>query len=285
MAVTSSRAKKQPTSVWLTERPPVKRKADQPAGLDLDKIVAATVRLLDAEGLAKFSMRRLAAELGVTAMSVYWYVDTKDDLLELAMDAVAGELHLPDESDEQADWRDQLRHLAFEYRKLLLAHTWLPKLLGEYLNFGPRSMAFSNATLRVMARSGLSKESTSGALAAVYQFVYGFCSIQGQHRARCRAEGTTLDEYFHRVVEAVQGHPRFAETMELSGDGRYAREGMSAEQMLDDDFAFALELQIAGIEAMRERQRAAAEGADGDGGDGGGTVQDADAPTTPPRTP
>ncbi len=83
----------------------------------------------------------------------------------------------------------------------------------------------------------------------------------------------------------MQGHPRFAETMELSGDGRYAREGMSAEQMLDDDFAFALELQIAGIEAMRERQGAAAEGADGDGGDGGGTVQDADAPTTPPRTP
>ncbi|MEU7149390.1 TetR/AcrR family transcriptional regulator [Streptomyces sp. NPDC045456] len=263
MAATSSRAGKQPKSVWLTERPPVKRKADQPAGLDLDKIVAATVRLLDAEGLAKFSMRRLAAELGVTAMSVYWYVDTKDDLLELAMDAVAGELDLPDESEEGADWRDQLRHLAFEYRKLLLAHTWLPKLLGEYLNFGPRSMAFSNATLRVMARSGLSKESTSGALAAVYQFVYGFCSIQGQHRARCRAEGTTLDEYFHRVVEAAQGHPRFAETLELSGNGTYTREGMSAERMLDDDFAFALELQIAGIEAMRERQRAAAAAAAG----------------------
>ncbi|MFI2236908.1 TetR/AcrR family transcriptional regulator [Streptomyces chrestomyceticus] len=273
MAVTSSRAKKQPTSVWLTERPPVKRKADQPAGLDLDKIVAATVRLLDAEGLAKFSMRRLAAELGVTAMSVYWYVDTKDELLELAMDAVAGELDLPDESDEQADWRDQLRHLAFEYRKLLLAHTWLPKLLGEYLNFGPRSMAFSNATLRVMARSGLAKESASGALAAVFQFIYGFCSIQGQHRARCRAEGTTLDEYFHRVVEAVQDRPRFAETMDLSVNATYAREGMSIEQMLDDDFAFALDLQIAGIEAMRERQRAAAKAADGDDkGDKGGST-------------
>lgn len=52
--------------------------------------------MLDAEGLAKFSMRRLAAELNVTAMSVYWYVDTKDDLLELALDAVFGELELPD---------------------------------------------------------------------------------------------------------------------------------------------------------------------------------------------
>ena len=57
---------------------------------DRERITEATVRLLDAEGLAKFSMRRLAAELNVTAMSVYWYVDTKDDLLELALDAVFG---------------------------------------------------------------------------------------------------------------------------------------------------------------------------------------------------
>ncbi|MFH8593001.1 TetR/AcrR family transcriptional regulator [Streptomyces rimosus] len=262
MAATSGRAGKQPKSVWLAERPPVKRKADQPAGLDLDKIVAATVRLLDAEGLAKFSMRRLAAELGVTAMSVYWYVDTKDDLLELAMDAAAGEIDLPDESDEAADWRDQLRHLAVEYRTMLLAHPWVPRLLGEYINFGPHSMAFSNATLRVMARSGLSKESTSGALAAVFQFVYGFCTIQGLHRARCRAEGSTLDEYFRQVVGAVQDRPEFAETMELSVKAMYARKGLTAEQMLEHDFAFALDLQIAGIEAMRERERVQTEGVD-----------------------
>lgn len=80
------------TSVWLNHRPPSRaRKSDQPAGLDRDRITAATVRLLDAEGLAKFSMRRLAAELNVTAMSLYWYVDTKDDLLELALDSVYSE--------------------------------------------------------------------------------------------------------------------------------------------------------------------------------------------------
>lgn len=81
------------TSVWLNHRPPSRaRKSDQPAGLDRDRITAASVRLLDAEGLAKFSMRRLAAELNVTAMSLYWYVDTKDDLLELALDSVYSEI-------------------------------------------------------------------------------------------------------------------------------------------------------------------------------------------------
>ncbi len=72
------------TSVWLEERTESRRRATgsgQTEGLDREKITAAAVRLLDTEGLAKFSMRRLAARLGVTAMSVYWYVDRKDDLL------------------------------------------------------------------------------------------------------------------------------------------------------------------------------------------------------------
>ncbi|UKY51590.1 TetR/AcrR family transcriptional regulator [Streptomyces inhibens] len=253
MAATDGRARKRPNSVWLTERPPLKRKADQPAGLDLDKIVTATVRLLDAEGLAKFSMRRLAAELGVTAMSVYWYVDTKDDLLELAVDAVAGEMTLPDESDAGADWRDQLRVLAIGYRDMLLRHPWVARLLSEFINIGPHSMAFSNATLRVMRRTGLDAERTSGALASLFHFVYGFATIRATHEARCRAAGISLDDYFEQVVAAISDRPEFAETMELSIRAAYAHQGQSAVEMLDRDFAFALDLQLAGIEAMRDR--------------------------------
>ncbi|MFI9050690.1 TetR/AcrR family transcriptional regulator [Streptomyces sp. NPDC053427] len=253
MAATEGRAGKRPKSVWLTERPPLKRKADQPAGLDLDKIVAATVRLLDAEGLAKFSMRRLAAELGVTAMSVYWYVDTKDDLLELAIDAVAGEMPLPDESDAAADWRDQLRLLATGYRDMLLRHPWAARLLGEFINVGPQATAFANASLRIMHRSGLSPVETSGALASVFQFVYGFSTIRGLHEARCRAAGLSLDDYFEQVVAAISERPEFAEMMELSLRTTSVQEGGSALEMLDRDFTFALDLQVAGIEAMRER--------------------------------
>lgn len=84
------------TSVWLDRRTPSRtRKPDHTAGLDRERITATSVRLLDAEGLAKFSMRYFAAELDVTAMSLYWYVDTKDDLLELAMDSVYREFTPP----------------------------------------------------------------------------------------------------------------------------------------------------------------------------------------------
>jgi AcrR family transcriptional regulator len=253
MAATDSRARKRPSSVWLTERPPLKRKADQPAGLDLDKIVATTVRLLDTEGLAKFSMRRLAAELGVTAMSVYWYVDTKDDLLELALDSVMGEMRMPDEDAADRDWRDHLRSLAGEYRALLTGHPWVVRLLGTYINIGPHSIAFSNATMRVMKESGLSLEQITGGLSAVFQFVYGFATIEGLFDARCAEAGLPVDEYFQQVMSAVQGRPEFAETMENSTKVMEARGGSTVRDMRDRDFAFALELQIAGIEALRDR--------------------------------
>ncbi|MFI0785326.1 TetR/AcrR family transcriptional regulator [Streptomyces lydicus] len=251
MAATDGRARKRPNSVWLADRPPLKRKADQPAGLDLDKIVAATVRLLDAEGLAKFSMRRLAAELGVTAMSVYWYVDTKDDLLELALDSVMGEMRLPDEADADRDWRDHLRGLAHAYRGLLTGHTWVARLLGTYINIGPHSTAFSNASMRVMKSSGLTLEQITGGLSAVFQFVYGFATIEGLFNARCAEAGLPVDEYFQQVMAAVEGLPEFAETLENSTKVMEARGGATVQEMRDRDFAFALDLQIAGIEALR----------------------------------
>ncbi|MEU8780721.1 TetR/AcrR family transcriptional regulator [Streptomyces sp. NPDC048637] len=253
MAATDGRARKRPNSVWLAERPPLKRRADQPAGLDLDKIVAATVRLLDAEGLSKFSMRRLAAELGVTAMSVYWYVDTKDDLLELALDSVMGEMQLPDEADTDRDWRDHLRSLAGEYRTLLTGHAWVARLLGTYINVGPHSIAFSNASLRVMKESGLSLQQITGGLSAVFQFVYGFATIEGLFNDRCAEAGLPVDEYFQQVMTAVSSRPEFAETLENTTRVMEARGGTTVREMRDRDFAFALDLQIAGIEAMRDR--------------------------------
>ncbi|MEU7046279.1 TetR/AcrR family transcriptional regulator [Streptomyces varsoviensis] len=236
--------------------------AEQPAGLDLDRIVAATVRLLDAEGLAKFSMRRLAAELGVTAMSVYWYVDTKDDLLEYAVDAAGAELELPevddeadeaDEADEDtaADWRDQLRQLAATNRAMLVRHPWVSRLIGEYLNIGPNSMAFATAAQRVVIRSGLPMEQIPGALALVYQFVYGFGTIESRYAANCREAGLTEDEYFDAVMATVDGRPEFEESQRLME----ARPSTDVASMRAHDFEVALDCAIAGIEVLRDRAR------------------------------
>ncbi|MBL1096377.1 TetR/AcrR family transcriptional regulator [Streptomyces coffeae] len=276
-----SRAIRPQSSVWLSERKPPRRKADQqPVGLDRLKIVAATIRLLDAEGLAGFSMRRLAAELGVTAMSVYWYVDTKDHLLELALDAAMGEIVLPIEAvapakarvvsppasqpasqraarpaeahahlpAEPRDWRDQLRQLAEESRKVLVRHPWLSPLMGDYLNIGPNAMVFTNAAQEVMRNSGLPVEKLSSALALVTHFVFGFSTLEGRFAVSCREEGIAQDELLQEVMTTVKDRPDFDGTREM-----FAAQGeISVEEMRDRDFTFALDITIAGIEALRD---------------------------------
>ncbi|EGG46128.1 TetR family transcriptional regulator [Streptomyces griseoaurantiacus M045] len=292
------------TSVWLEDRAPRgggRGGGGQPSGLDRDRITAATVRLLDAEGLTKFSMRRLAAELNVTAMSVYWYVDTKDDLLELALDAAFGEIRPPDPeahpdpephpgSDPEphqgpdpkpgpepgpeprrsagrdpdpdpdpdpapasADWREELRALARAYRALLVRHPWLSSLAGTFLNIGPHAVAFQLAVQRVVRRTGLRTAGQAGALSAVFQFVYGFGTIEGHFVRRCAAAGMSQDDYHRRAMSAVTREPGLREAVRDSADLRQARGDGTVEEIRDRDFAFALELLIAGIETMVRR--------------------------------
>ncbi|MDJ0384020.1 TetR/AcrR family transcriptional regulator C-terminal domain-containing protein [Streptomyces sp. G-G2] len=162
------------TSVWLAARPAsgARRRSVGPAGLDRERITRGAVRLLDSGGLARFSMRRLAAGLGVTAMSLYWYVDTKHDLLELALDSALGELALP-AAPAPAGWPDRLRSLACGYRGLLAARPWVATLAAEYPNIGPHARAFDEALLRLLDATGLNDASRTGAHLAVSQFLHG----------------------------------------------------------------------------------------------------------------
>ncbi|MEU0003881.1 TetR/AcrR family transcriptional regulator [Streptomyces sp. NPDC006314] len=240
-------------SVWLAGKARRGGRSGQPSGLDRERITEVSVRLLDAEGLAKFSMRRLAGELNVTAMSLYWYVDTKDDLLELALDAAFGELRLPDPGNADEDWREQLRGLATDYRALLVRHPWLSPLAGRYLNIGPNSLAFSRVVQRVVRRAGLPAQGVTGAIAAVFQFVYGYGTIESHFSARIENTGLSPDEYMEQAMIMVAEDPGTAEAMEESKDLMAARGGDTVAEMLDRDFTFALDLLIAGIEAMVAR--------------------------------
>ncbi|SFY38496.1 TetR/AcrR family transcriptional regulator C-terminal domain-containing protein [Streptomyces atratus] len=239
------------TSVWLDRRTPSRtRRTDQPTGLDRDRITAASVRLLDAEGLAKFSMRRLAAELDVTAMSLYWYVDTKDDLLELALDSVYSEIAPP---REDAHWHDRLREMAMSYRELLVRHGWVSPLAGHFLNMGPHSMLFSYAMQDVVRATGLPLHQQTGALSAVFQFVYGFGTIEAHFVQRSAESGVSQDDFFQQALGTIRSQPQLKEIVEASQDLMDARGGDTVEEMRDRDFTFALDLLIAGIEAMRDR--------------------------------
>ncbi|MFJ6743049.1 TetR/AcrR family transcriptional regulator [Streptomyces sp. NPDC091279] len=265
------------TSVWLAGKVRGGGRGGQPSGLDRGRITEATVRLLDAEGLARFSMRRLAAELNVTAMSVYWYVDTKDDLLELALDHVYGELRLPD-AVLPGQWRDQLRSLAGAYRLLLVRHPWLSPLVGTFLNVGPNSLSFSRSVQQILRTTGLPTAGLTGAISAVFQFVYGFGTIEGHLGVRSAEAGMTQEEYFRHAMDAVAQAPETAAMVQENADLMAARGGDTIQEMRDRDFTFALDLLVAGIEAMVERAGSGEQAGLASGVEGAGATGTARAP-------
>jgi hypothetical protein len=110
-------------------------------------------------------------------------------------------------------------------------------LIGKYLNIGPCSGAFLTAVKDVVRRTGLSPDGQKGATTAVFQFVYGFGTIEGHYAQRCADAGLSEDEYYRQALEA-RGHQSAP---------------VAVEAMRERDFTFALDLLVAGIEAMRAR--------------------------------
>jgi AcrR family transcriptional regulator len=129
-------------------------------GLSADAIVAAAMRLADAEGLEAVSMARVAAELGFTTMSLYRYVANKDELLQLMWNGSAlGAESLVIEGD---DWRTRLRAWAVIQRDMLDRHPWITQMPMAAPPVAPNSLHFVERALAAMDGSGLSGSDQMG---------------------------------------------------------------------------------------------------------------------------
>ena len=118
-----------------------------------ESIVNAAIELLDREGLAALSMRRLAEELGTGAASLYWHVGSKDGLLDLVLDQIIGEGQIPD--PDPARWREQLKEVAREQRRLSLRHPYVVRISIGRIPMGPNALRFSERMLAILTAGGL----------------------------------------------------------------------------------------------------------------------------------
>jgi AcrR family transcriptional regulator len=122
-------------------------------GLSAEAIVDAAVRIADAEGLEAISMARVAAKLGFTTMSLYRYVASKDELLQLMVNASAlGAESLVLEGD---DWRSRLRAWAIIQRDMLDLHPWITQMSMPVPPLGPNSLHFVERGLEALDGTGL----------------------------------------------------------------------------------------------------------------------------------
>lgn len=122
-------------------------------GLSIDAVVAAAIRLADSDGLEAVSMARVAEELGFTTMSLYRYVTSKDELLQLMWNASAqGAEALELEGN---DWRSRLRYWAIVQREMLDLHSWLTQMPMAAPPLAPNSLRFVELGLEALDGTGL----------------------------------------------------------------------------------------------------------------------------------
>jgi AcrR family transcriptional regulator len=139
--------------------------------LSRDRVLDAAIRLADAGGIESLSMRKLAQELGVEAMTLYYHVANKDEILNAIVDMVVGEIELP---SPEADWRAGLRRTAISAHQVLLRHRWAASLVLSGSGFSEARMRWMNAILGTLRGAGFSAEMTDHAYHALDSHIMGF---------------------------------------------------------------------------------------------------------------
>ncbi|NEK57868.1 TetR/AcrR family transcriptional regulator [Geodermatophilus sabuli] len=164
--------------------------------LDVDRIVAAAVALADADGLSALSMRRVAAELGVAAMTLYTHVPGKGELLDLMLDAVLGELHPDERLLTAGPWRARLEALARANWDFFLRHPWALHVSTGRPPLGPGLMRKYELELRAVDGLGLPEVQMDLLVTLVNGFVRGTVGGVHEKAAAERVTGISEDQWW-----------------------------------------------------------------------------------------
>ncbi|SNR64045.1 TetR/AcrR family transcriptional regulator [Blastococcus mobilis] len=179
--------------LWRTAATSDRRPGPKSA-LDVDRIVAAAVTVADAEGLSAVSMRRVAADLGTAAMTLYGHVPGKGELVDLMLDSVLGELY-PDRPPT-GSWRARLEAVARENRALFLRHPWAVHLAAGRPPLGPHLMRKYELELRTVDGLGLSDVQMGLLVELLNGFVRGTVSGVQERATAEQAAGITEDRWW-----------------------------------------------------------------------------------------
>ena len=195
--------------------------------LTADRIVAAAIDLLDAEGLDGLNMRRLGGRLGSAPTAVYWHVENKDNLVRLAADAVWNEIGLPDLSE--TDWRGAATAMATGLHEMLTRHPWLGQAFGSYLLYGAGKARYDDHSLAVYEKAGFTGADADLAAATVFIFVLG-CALAPAAEVslarRLSQDGSNAEQVMAqtmaRATEIAMQFPRLRERLHDTSAQGYA---------------------------------------------------------------
>jgi AcrR family transcriptional regulator len=139
--------------------------------LSRQRALSTAMALADAEGLGSLSMRKLAQELGVEAMSLYHHVANKEDILDGMVDMVFAEIELPSDGTE---WKTAMRRRAESARAALTRHPWAISIMDSRTSPGPATLRHHDAVIGSCRKAGFSIQMAAHAFSLIDSYIYGF---------------------------------------------------------------------------------------------------------------
>ncbi len=168
-------------------------------GLTHEAIVAGAAELLDEQGLAGVTMRRVAKRLGVGTMTLYGYFRDKDTLLDAIIDATGAGLVPP---VLEGDWKPSLRELMLALHAQLIEHPFLVELRLRRPIISPEAMRWTEAALTILRRAGLAPGEAAQAFRPLFVYTFGHAAFAPRHdeaevvqRARAAVLALPSNEY------------------------------------------------------------------------------------------
>ncbi|HTX45757.1 MAG TPA: TetR/AcrR family transcriptional regulator [Solirubrobacteraceae bacterium] len=223
------------------------RQAARRPGLTVEQVVAAAIAVLDEEGVAGLSMRKVAERLGTGAATLYAYVSGREELLELVFDELVGTVALPSPSDPKR-WREEVMTAFRSLHAVLVSHRDAALAGLGRIPTTPKTMAASEAMGTVMRAGGLSDRAIALGLDTLMLYVCAAAFEDSMFDRTMspedlRAYHDSVDDFF-RALPGDQ-FPVLTSLIEpMTGpDG-------------EERFDFGLEVILAGLEAVSVRERA-----------------------------
>jgi AcrR family transcriptional regulator len=210
--------------------------------LSRERVLRAAIALADEGGFESLTMRKLATQLGVEAMSLYNHVARKDDLLDGMVDLVFGEIELP---RTDVDWKAAMRARALSTREILGRHRWAVGLMEGRGNHGLANLRLHDAVLGCLRAAGFSLEMTVHAYSVQDAYIYGFALQERDMASETPADFAAEAQRQMQEYRAVLAD--FPHLVEVVG-GHVASNGYDYET----EFLFGLDLILDGLERLRD---------------------------------
>ena len=224
----------------LRTKPPRETHERKRRPLSRERVLAAAVALADADGIEALSMRKLAKELGVEAMSLYNHVANKEDVLDGIVEVALAEIVLP---TRNTDWKTGVRGIAISAHETLLRHSWASGLwMGQ--KPGPARLRYGDSLLGCFRNAGFSKDLTFHAYHIIESYVLGYTGLVLGYRAVDVKQFEDVAAGFVRGDFAAD-YPHFTE---------HALQHMEPEPGQDDvsGYQLGLDLILDSLERLRD---------------------------------